>query len=161
VSDSIFVREATADDWPTIAQFNCRLAEETESLTLDPATIEAGVRAALVDPGKARYFVAVLGGSKIVGQLMHTYEWSDWRNGNIWWLQSVYVSPEFRSRGVFRKLFDFLVQRGQRDPTVVGLRLYVEDHNERAQAVYCRLGLAPGGYRVMESFWRRAPEKRR
>ncbi len=155
----ITIREAAAADWPTIVEFNQRLARETESLVLDPATLEAGVRAALADATKARYFVACTSDGSIVGQLMHTYEWSDWRNGDIWWLQSVYVHPDYRSRGVFRQLFDFLAQRAQADPGVVGLRLYVEDHNERAQAVYERLCLAPAGYRVMECFWRRAPSR--
>jgi ribosomal protein S18 acetylase RimI-like enzyme len=156
---AITVRPASPDDWPTIVEFNRRLAAETESLALDGPTIEAGVKAALADGTKARYFVACTDDGQIVGQLMHTFEWSDWRNGDIWWLQSVYVHPDFRSRGVFRQLFDFVTERAQADPAVVGLRLYVEDHNERAQAVYERLGLAQAGYRVMESFWRRAPRR--
>jgi len=155
----ILIREATPEDWPTIADFNRRLALETESLALDGPTLEAGVKAALADRTKARYFVACAANGQIVGQLMHTYEWSDWRNGDIWWLQSVYVHPDYRSQGIFRLLFEHLAREAESDPTVVGLRLYVEDHNERAQAVYGRLGLDAAGYRVMERFFRRAPAK--
>jgi ribosomal protein S18 acetylase RimI-like enzyme len=155
----ILVREAILDDWSTIAEFNRRLALETESLALDGLTLEAGVKAALADRTKARYFVACAADGQIVGQLMHTYEWSDWRNGDIWWLQSVYVHPDHRSQGVFRLLFEHLRHEAECDPAVVGLRLYVEDHNERAQEVYARLGLNTAGYRVMERFFRRAPAK--
>ena len=155
----IEIRDARPTDWPTIVEFNRRLAQETESLTLDGPTLEAGVKAALADAAKARYFVACTGDGQIVGQMMHTYEWSDWRNGDIWWLQSVYVHPDYRSQGVFRLLFDFVERRAKEDPGVVGLRLYVEDHNERARAVYERLGLAAAGYGVMEAVWRRAPAK--
>jgi GNAT superfamily N-acetyltransferase len=156
---SIAVREAAQTDWPTIVEFNRRLAQETESLVLDGPTLEAGVKAALADATKARYFVACTADGQIVGQMMHTYEWSDWRNGDIWWLQSVYVHPDYRSQGVFRLLFEFVEQRAKEDPGVVGLRLYVEDHNERARAVYERLGLTAAGYGVMEAVWRRAPAK--
>ena len=156
---SIAVREAAQTDWPTIVEFNRRLAQETESLALDGPTLEAGVKAALADRAKARYFVACAADGQIVGQMMHTYEWSDWRNGDIWWLQSVYVHPDYRSQGVFRLLFEFVEQRAKEDPGVVGLRLYVEDHNQRARAVYERLGLAAAGYGVMECMWRRAPAK--
>ena len=156
---SITIRDACADDWPTIVEFNRRLAQETESLALDGPTLEAGVKAALADATKARYFVACTTDGQIVGQMMHTYEWSDWRNGDIWWLQSVYVHPDFRSQGVFRRLFEFVAEQAEGDPSVVGLRLYVEDHNAGAQDVYQRLGLAPAGYRVMERIWKRAPAK--
>jgi ribosomal protein S18 acetylase RimI-like enzyme len=155
----IFVRAATPGDLPTIVEFNRRLALETESLILDGPTLEAGVRAALSDASKARYFVACAADGQVVGQMMHTYEWSDWRNGDIWWLQSVYVHPDYRSLGVFRRLFDFVAERAREDSNVVGLRLYVEDHNERAQAVYERIGLKTAGYGVMEHVWRRAPRK--
>jgi len=156
---SITIREARADDWPTIVEFNSRLARETESLALDGPTLEAGVKAALADSAKARYFVACAADGQIVGQIMHTYEWSDWRNGDIWWLQSVFVQPDFRSQGIFRLLYDHVANRAQADPGVVGLRLYVEEHNERARAVYERLGLKTAGYGVMECMWRRAPSK--
>ena len=153
-----FVRPATPDDWQHVVDFNLRLARETEHLQLDPAVLIPGVQAALADPAKARYFLAVAG-TQVVGQLMHTYEWSDWRNGMIWWLQSVYVVPEHRSSGVFRALFDHLRTAAHTDPGVVGLRLYVEDENQRARDVYARLGLEPGGYSVMQQVWRNAPTR--
>ncbi|HUG92661.1 MAG TPA: GNAT family N-acetyltransferase, partial [Planctomycetaceae bacterium] len=126
--DSMHVRLATAADRDTIAEFNCRLAEESEETSLDPETVREGVAALLADPAKGRYFVACAGG-RIVGQLMHTWEWSDWRNGQIWWLQSVYVHPDYRRRGVFRRLFEHVLREAESDPGVVGLRLYVENGN--------------------------------
>jgi GNAT superfamily N-acetyltransferase len=104
---SIDIRPAVPDDWPTIVDFNCRLAEESEGKALDCAHVEPGVKAVLADPRKGRYFIAKSDG-RPVGQLMHTREWSDWRNGDIWWLQSVYVHRDFRRQGVFRGLFDRL-----------------------------------------------------
>jgi GNAT superfamily N-acetyltransferase len=151
------VRAATPDDWRAIVEFNIRLASESEELRLDADVLTPGVQAALADPVKARYFLACRG-EAVVGQLMHTYEWSDWRNGMIWWLQSVYVLTEHRGQGVFRRLFEHLHALAQTDPGVVGLRLYVENENHRAKEVYSRLGLAPGGYQVMEHFWRNAPQ---
>ncbi len=149
------VRPARPSDWPIVVDFNARLASETEGMELEREILTAGVKAALQDAGKARYLVACVG-EDVVGQLMHTQEWSDWRNGVIWWLQSVYVAPEHRSRGVFRLLFEALRDMAADDPEVVGLRLYVENENERAQQVYHRLGFARGGYSVMQMFFGRA-----
>jgi GNAT superfamily N-acetyltransferase len=148
------IRPARPDDWPTIVNFNCRLAEETEGLHLDPVMLERGVRAALNDPGKARYYVADAG-NQLLGQLMHTWEWSDWRNGQFWWLQSVYVRPEARRQGVFRRLFEHVHDLARNSPDVVGIRLYVEHGNQPAHDVYRRLGLKPGGYEVLEECWSR------
>ncbi|REJ96380.1 MAG: GNAT family N-acetyltransferase [Planctomycetota bacterium] len=149
------VRNASADDWPTIVDFNRRLAMETEGLALDPDVLKSGVQAALADPAKARYFVACPSDQvdRVVGQVMHTWEWSDWRNGTIWWLQSVYVASEHRGHGVFRMLFEHLKQQAEADESVVGIRLYIEHQNKRARAAYQQLGMVPGGYDVMESFW--------
>lgn len=146
------VRPAVLDDWPTIVEFNCRLAEESEGKTLQRETLEPGVRALLADPSKGRYFVACDGGA-IVGQLMHTREWSDWRNGDVWWLQSVYVHPDHRRRGVFRRLFEQLAGEAAASPDVVGLRLYVERENNRAHETYRNMGLKAAGYFVMEQFF--------
>ena len=150
----IQLRQAEPGDVGTIADFNCRLAAETEQKQLDPATVTAGVAELIAIPHRGRYFVAVAEG-QVVGQMMHTYEWSDWRNGDIWWLQSVYVLPEFRGQGVFRALFQHLRDEAQRDPGVVGLRLYAEDHNQRAHEVYDKLGMRPAGYSVRECMLRR------
>ena len=147
------IRPAVLDDWPVIADFNTRLADETEGKRLDPDTIAEGVRRLLSQPARGRYFVACLSGH-VVGQIMHTCEWSDWRNGEIWWLQSVYVLSEFRQRGVFRALFAHLQDLAHSSPDVIGLRLYVEEHNERAQAAYVTLGLERAGYTVMERIFR-------
>lgn len=157
-NERIAIRPATIDDVATIVEFNCALAVETEQLQLDPTVLAQGVRALLADESKGRYFVAEARG-EVVGQIMHTREWSDWRNGDLWWIQSVYVQPEFRSKGVFRRLFEHLRNAAKSDPAIVGLRLYVEDHNDRAVAVYGRLGLKPGGYSVMEDVWRNAPAR--
>jgi ribosomal protein S18 acetylase RimI-like enzyme len=149
----IAIRPARLDDWPTIVEFNCRLAAESEDTTLDRGDVEPGVRKLLEDPAKGRYFVAC-DGEQIVGQMMHTREWSDWRNGDIWWLQSVYIHPDYRRRGVFRRLFDALLAEADADPNVVGLRLYVEADNAPAHATYERLGLDRAGYFVMQRLFK-------
>jgi len=145
----ITIRPASQTDATVIAQFNRQLALETEGLHLDSATVEAGVRAALDDSRLARYFLAEVDGH-IAGQLMHTWEWSDWRNGSIWWLQSVYVTEEFRRRGVFRALQEHLVALARSEPGVVGLRLYMEHDNTTARDTYQRLGYKAAGYEVLE-----------
>jgi len=150
----IVIRPAIVEDWPVIVAFNCDLAQESEGKQLNREHVEPGVQALLIDPRKGRYLLALVGG-RIVGQLMHTYEWSDWRNGDIWWLQSVYVHPDFRRHGVFRALFAHLKEEALADPGVVGLRLYVEEQNTRAHETYRQLGLAEGGYFVMEQMHRR------
>ncbi|MFG0335848.1 MAG: GNAT family N-acetyltransferase [Maioricimonas sp. JB049] len=145
------IRPAVPADWPTIVDYNCRLAEETEGQILDRETVARGVNALLADAQKGRYFVACRS-DRIVGQLMHTREWSDWRNGDIWWLQSVFVAPEERGRGVFRALYHHLHELAEKasDPRVVGLRLYLEQGNVLARTVYARLGMRPAGYEVLE-----------
>ncbi len=148
------IRPAQAEDWQTLRDFNCALASETEGKTLDPQIAGAGVRALLADPSKGRYLVATVEG-RIAGQLMHTREWSDWRNGDIWWLQSVYIHPDFRRQGLFRLLYSTLEAQAQADPGVVGLRLYVEDHNTHAQETYAALGMHRPGYFVLEKMLRR------
>lgn len=133
-----------------VADFNVRLAEETEALRLDPACVTAGVAAVLRDERKGLYFVAEHDDGFVVGQVMITYEWSDWRNGNIWWLQSVYVRPEFRNQGVFRLLFEHLCGLASRRTDVWGLRLYMHAENQRARDSYERLGMTRTQYEVFE-----------
>jgi len=147
------IRSAVMNDWMTIADFNCRLAAETEGKTLQSEVIEAGVRALLSDARHGRYFVAVVKGI-VIGQIMHTREWSDWRNGEIWWLQSVYVVPEYRNRGVFRALYQHVECLALNSTDVIGLRLYVETHNNRAQNAYLQLGFKDASYTVMERIFR-------
>ena len=129
------VRAATMEDVPLLVAFNRALAAETENKALDVATLTAGVRALLDQPHRGRYFVAHPPDEpgRVVGQIMHTFEWSDWRNGDIWWIQSVYVDPDCRGRGVYRSC---AVERVACAGNAVMLRLYVERHNERAQATY-------------------------
>jgi GNAT superfamily N-acetyltransferase len=145
----IDIRPAIEGDIEVIAANNAALALESEHRRLAPDTIRAGVAAALADPSKGRYFVAVSAG-EVVGQIMHTYEWSDWRNGCFWWIQSVYVAQHARGQGVFRRLFDHLCTLARAQPDVCGLRLYVERGNARAQQTYRQCGLVDSGYFVME-----------
>jgi GNAT superfamily N-acetyltransferase len=143
------IRRAVAADLTTVVDFNRRLALETEGKTLDLPLLTAGVEAGLADENKARYFVAEEEG-RIVGQLMLTLEWSDWRNGWVWWIQSVYVPLEARRRGVFRALYDHVYQAAMADPRVVGLRLYMERENRVAQQTYLSLGMEMSHYVVLE-----------
>ena len=145
------IRLAVSSDWEAITDFNSRLASETEGKTLVAQTLGAGVRALLANPRHGRYLVACIG-LRIIGQMMHTREWSDWRNGEIWWVQSVYVDPEFRRCGVFRDLFRAMEQLAEETSQVIGIRLYVEQDNLPAQKAYERLGLVHPGYTVMERF---------
>jgi GNAT superfamily N-acetyltransferase len=155
----IDVRTARPEDLAFLVEGNARMAEETEARTLDRALLEAGVAAALADPAKGTYFIAEHAG-RAVGQLLRTYEWSDWRNGLYWWIQSVYVVQDARGRGVFAALYRHLDSLARREPSVCGIRLYVERDNRTAAAIYAHLGLADTGYRVLESVFRargRAP----
>jgi GNAT superfamily N-acetyltransferase len=146
------IRDATPDDLDLVANFNGKLALETEGKQLDPAVLLPGVRAALACPDRLRYWVAQAADQPI-GQAAITPEWSDWRNGWIWWIQSVYVHPEHRGQGIFRALFDHIESTARSTGDVVGLRLYVEVQNARAQRVYEAMGLAGGEYHVMERIW--------
>jgi GNAT superfamily N-acetyltransferase len=149
LSVPVSIRQPGAADAPVIAESNARLAQETEHLELDPILLRAGVDAVLSDPAKGTYWVAEAGG-EVVGQLMITYEWSDWRNGVFWWIQSVYVRPDWRSRGVFKALYQHVLQLARNRVDVCGLRLYVERDNRRAQQAYQRLGLHPASYDLYE-----------
>jgi ribosomal protein S18 acetylase RimI-like enzyme len=143
------VRRATPADCSVLVEFNRRLAVETEGKQLDLDLLHRGVEAGLADPNKALYFVFEEDG-EVLGQLMLTREWSDWRNGWIWWIQSVYVRHDARRRGIFRALYDHVHRAAIDDPEVIGLRLYVEQENEAAQETYHRLGMARTGYLVFE-----------
>ena len=153
------IREAVADDADLLARWAVAMALETENKQLDPATVSAGVAAGIADPAKARYFVAVdealFAGRETlahaVGTLMLTREWSDWRNGDWWWIQSVYVPVEHRRGGVFSALYRDIEQRARATPGVIGLRLYVEHDNASAQQTYAALGMKDAGYRILEA----------
>lgn len=143
------IRVGLPHDEPVIVAFNIALAAESEHRTLDRDTVTEGVRAVLRDPGRGRYFLAVQR-EHIVGQLMLTQEWSDWRNGTFWWIQSVYVAPDWRGCGIFRALFAHVEALSRRSREVCGLRLYVERDNDRAQRIYRDCGLELTDYRIME-----------
>lgn len=149
---NLTIRAARLEDADVIGEFNRLMARETEHKDLDPAILGAGVAAMLSDPNKGRYFVAEADG-RIVGQLGITLEWSDWRNGNIWWIQSVYVAHDARRLGVFRRLYEHVLAAAAKEPNVVGIRLYVEHDNKIAQATYRKLGMTLTSYHVMEHVW--------
>ncbi|MDD3622750.1 MAG: N-acetyltransferase [Methanofollis sp.] len=147
--DQVTLRPAhLADAW-VIAEYNIAMALETEGKVLDPETVRKGVAAVLSDPAKGFYLLAESGG-QVVGQAMVTFEWSDWRDGVFWWLESVYVLPDFRRRGVFACLFRALEAEGRARPGVVGLRLYVDHENLAAQETYRHLGMAASNYALYE-----------
>lgn len=140
-----------------LVRFACAMALETEHKQLDPAVVERGVQGVLDQPARGRYLVAHQGGP-LLGALMLTHEWSDWRCGDWWWIQSVYVVPEARRLGVFRALYQHVHAAAAARGDVCGLRLYVEQDNQRAQATYVALGMEDASYRVMEQAfdWARA-----
>ena len=143
------VRRGTSADADIIAQFNVKMAIETENRKLDPETVRAGVRNLLDNPDAGFYLVA-LRGPQVVGCLMVTHEWSDWRDGLFWWIQSVYVDPAHRRQGVFRALYGQLRRMADEHPQVCGLRLYVEQSNLVAQKTYESLAMSRTPYQVFE-----------
>jgi ribosomal protein S18 acetylase RimI-like enzyme len=147
--DDLTIRRATVDDAETLARFNEAMAEETEDKPLDPGTVRAGVRAVFDTPEQAFYLVAERDG-EVVGSLMITTEWSDWRNADFWWIQSVYVHPSARRTGIYTALHREVRRRAQEADDVCGLRLYVEQDNAAAQAAYEELGMAEPPYRMYE-----------
>jgi ribosomal protein S18 acetylase RimI-like enzyme len=148
---SLSIRRATPDDETVLVAFNAALAWETEHKRLRPDVLSAGVRAVFTDSARGFYTMAEDAG-EIVGQMMVTYEWSDWRNGWFWWVQSVYVREDARRKGVFRSLYKEVQQQAISDPTVIGIRLYVERDNIRAQATYRSLGMTETTYGLMEEY---------
>ena len=152
VTRNVSIREARPADVEIIAHFNSRIAFETEGMRLSPEVIDSGVRALLADRSKGRYWVAE-SDSRVVGQIMVTYEWSDWRNGMIWWIQSVYVHGDYRRSGVFSALYGHVESLAREDPGVCGIRLYVERENVRAQRTYESLGMTNTDYQVMQSMF--------
>ena len=146
---TVTVRPAREDDRSQITAFNLAMAEETEGKGLDSEVLERGVAAVLADPARGRYLVAE-SERGVVGSLMLTTEWSDWRNGTFWWIQSVYVIPEARRTGVYRALHTAVVDAAREADGVCGVRLYVERENVSAQRVYARMGMEETSYRLFE-----------
>jgi GNAT superfamily N-acetyltransferase len=149
VESNVTVRDARLEETEILARFNEAMALESEGVRLDPATIRAGVRAVLADPGKGRYFLAETGG-EVAGALLITYEWSDWRNACFIWLQSVYVAPAHRRRGVFRSLFHH-IEKIASGLGYCGLRLYMDRDNSGAWKTYEKLGMSHRSYIVFET----------
>ncbi len=145
----IQIREGRLEDVAIITEYNRRMALETEGKELDTLIVEKGVEQGLQQPEKCLYFVAEAQGS-VIGQAMVTYEWSDWRNGDLWWIQSVYVHPDFRRQGNFKRLYQHIETLARKNPNVRGLRLYVEEGNTTGQAIYKKLGMSHAGYHVYE-----------
>jgi GNAT superfamily N-acetyltransferase len=155
----IRIRKATLGDVGVIAEFNTQLAQETEGLLLNRQQLRTGVESALADTAKGAYWLAEVNGA-IVGQLLVTTEWSDWRNGFYWWIQDVFVKKEWRGRGVFQALFEFVHEQAADHPEVCGLRLHVEAQNTRAKRVYQWLGMEHTRYEVYEADLRKpAPQR--
>ena len=145
------IRPARSEDLESLVAGNLALAEESENVRLDRETLRAGIRALLDARAPGRYWVAEADGA-VVGQLLITFEWSDWRNCMVWWIQSVYVAPAARHRGVFRALYEHAKREAQAQGAG-GLRLYVDVTNHRAQSVYAALGMKGDHYRVFEDMF--------
>lgn len=144
------IRPAHADDADRLAAWAQAMAWETEHKRLDPGTVQRGVAGVFEQPGRGRYFIAERAGQP-VGTLMLTYEWSDWRDGDWWWIQSVYVDPAHRRQGVYAALYAHVQALALASDRVRGLRLYVERDNTRAQRTYEALGMQDAGYRMYEA----------
>src|ERR1700686_1089445 len=151
----IIYRYAVPADHSAIVDFQIAMALETESVTLDRPTCAKGVTAVFDDSARGRYFVAEEHG-RVAGSLLITYEWSDWRNGNVWWIQSVYIIPDLRGRGIYAGLYRHVRAIVEADPSLRGIRLYVDRRNTPAQQVYTKLGMNGEHYQVFE--WMKASD---
>ena len=146
----LIIRQASAADIKHIVAFQMSMARETESKVLDSQVVEEGVRVLLDQSDKGQYFLADIGG-RVVGSLLITYEWSDWRNANFWWIQSVYVDPLTRRKGVYSALHKHILDIAKSDSGVCGVRLYVDRENTVAQSAYNRLDMSKSRYDIYES----------
>jgi ribosomal protein S18 acetylase RimI-like enzyme len=147
---NIAVRLASAADAEFLVRGNAEMALETEHLSLDFDRLRDGVHAVFENPTCGVYYIATVG-TRRAGMMMITYEWSDWRNGVFWWIQSVFVEPEFRSQGVFKALYGHVANLAKATHGVAGLRLYVENSNNRAQDTYQRVGMQRTAYQMFET----------
>jgi ribosomal protein S18 acetylase RimI-like enzyme len=143
------IRLAQKEDVASLVEFNQAMALETEGKQLKQETLQSGVEAVFNDAKKGFYVVAENTG-EIIGGLMVTYEWSDWRNAWFWWIQSVYILPEYRGQGVYRMLYEYVKEKAEKSKDVCGFRLYVEKENQRAQKVYEKLGMKSSYYLMYE-----------
>jgi ribosomal protein S18 acetylase RimI-like enzyme len=145
------IRSSNLRDLETIVGFQLKMAKETENLDLNIELVTKGVSAVYDDTSKGVYYVAELN-NKVIASLLTTYEWSDWRNGTVLWIQSVYVLPEFRKMGVYKQMYQYLQDKVKGDPSLLGLRLYVEKNNLPAQKVYTKSGMDGEHYKMFEWF---------
>ena len=145
----IAIRRAAAGDIDRIVEFNLAMARESEDKGLDADVLRSGVAAVLAEPANGFYLMAEAEG-RPAGSLMVTTEWSDWRNGRFWWIQSVFVASEYRRLGIYSRMHDWVRRAAQADGQCCGLRLYVEKNNVGAQATYASLGMAPTNYDLFE-----------
>jgi GNAT superfamily N-acetyltransferase len=151
--DTIRIRQAGHDDTNTITAFNTAMAFETEHRHLDQARLRDGVRSLLSHPEYGFYIIAEQPSPDVIqpiGQLMITFEWSDWRNGVFWWIQSVYVVPDQRGQGVYQAMHRHIIDKAKSDPSICGIRLYVARDNPRAHAAYRKVGLVSSPYDMYE-----------
>lgn len=145
----MLVRNAKSEDLISIIDFQLAMARETENIELERSTVEKGAAEVLKDTSKGQYYVAEKHG-KVIGSLLTTYEWSDWRNGTVLWIQSVFVSPEHRRKGVYRKLYEHVKNLVLEQPGLKGIRLYADKSNKGAHQVYEKLGMTPDHYITYE-----------
>lgn len=145
----MIVREATAHDIPFLIDFQLKMALETENITLEISSLTLGIQKLFKDPTKGKYYVAVEN-NEPVGCLMTTFEWSDWRNGSVLWIQSVYVEKAFRGKSVYKAMYSFIRKMVEEDPDLRGIRLYVDKTNQAAQKVYENLEMNGDHYTVYE-----------
>lgn len=143
------IRLANASDAADLVEFNQAMALETEGKRLDSQVLKSGVEAVFSDEKKG-FYVVTEADAKIVGGLMVTFEWSDWRNSWFWWIQSVYILPEYRGRSIYRLMYEFVKNKANQEKNVCGFRLYVEKENVNAQKVYEKLGMESSHYLMYE-----------
>ncbi|NJK37873.1 MAG: GNAT family N-acetyltransferase [Oscillatoriales cyanobacterium RM1_1_9] len=150
IFENLAVRPANLQDVAKLVEFNCAIAQETENKILVPEQVTSGIKTLIENPHFGFYLVAEKN-QTVIGCLMITSEWSDWRNGLFWWIQSVYVKPNFRRQGVFKSLYQYVQSLAQENPQICGLRLYVEQENQVAQKTYHSLGMEKTPYQILES----------
>ena len=155
ISQGISIRKAGFEDIEKIADYNVQMAKETEDKTLDRTVVIKGVKAVVEDPHKGFYLVAEKkdNGKDVVGQLMITFEWSDWRNKCFWWIQSVFVDRRYRNQKIFTSLYEEIKRLIKSREDICGLKLYVKEHNESAKKVYEALGMNRTSYEIFEMLY--------
>jgi len=156
MTEALFIRPAVEQDTGRLVAFNRAMAKETEQIDLPIETVSAGVAALMEQPQYGFYLVAEVNG-EVVGGLMVTYEWSDWRDGLFWWIQSVYVLPAHRGKGIYKRLYAEVRRRAVEQGDVCGFRLYVERENQKAQETYRALGMEETRYKVFEELLKKEP----